>query len=33
MSGNYAERIYRDAYLQLSALADSYASFKHATGE
>ena len=28
MSGNYAERVYRDAYAQLVALADSYAVFK-----
>jgi len=29
MSGNYAERIYRDAYAHLIALAESYAIFKN----
>jgi hypothetical protein len=29
MSGNYAERVYRDAYAQLVALAESYVVFKN----
>lgn len=33
MSGNYAERIYRDAYAQLVALADSYVVFKKREGK
>ena len=33
MTGTYAERVYRDAYAQLVALAESYGAFKNPAGK